>query len=63
MLTHRNRILGYRCGYDFELSSATLALPPSSTAVNKSKYQNKSDGHSGYDEDADDKQVILKKAK
>jgi hypothetical protein len=60
---HDNRILEYRRGYVLELSSATLALPPSSTAVNKSKHQNESDNHSGHEEDADDEQVIPKKAK
>jgi hypothetical protein len=60
---HDNRVLGQRRGYILELSSATLALPPSPTAVNHSKRQNESDGHSGHEEDTDDEQVIPKKAK
>ena len=49
--------------YFLQLSSATLNFLPSSEKTVKNKYYHRSDGYSRCQENADDKQVILEKAR
>ena len=62
VLAHCETSLGERGGYVLELFSVMLTFSLSSTTVIKSKYYDESDGHPGYEEDADDNRVISKKA-